>query len=476
VKRGVIGGLLGSLIVAASFVGAGPALAQLQQGAPVTPGTAPIAPGSPQPGSQPSSSPAPGATVTPAPNSTVTPAPADQQQPQASQAAPSQTAPGETLQPGQLDALLAPIALYPDSLLGQILMAATYPLEVVEAERWVADPNNAALTGDALTAALGQQSWDPSVKSLVPFPQILKMMSGRLDWTQQIGDAFLAQQADVMASVQRLRHEAQAAGKLASTPQESVTMNGSDIVIAPPDGQVYVPYYDPSAVYGDWPYPDYPPYEFPPWAGIIYPPGFAIGFGFGVGIDAIGPYWGWDSFDWGNNGIYIDSGRYSRINGGRSASFSGNHWAHDPTHRRGVPYRSSTTAARFGRSTAAAPAATRAYRGYATPSTGTRGYAAPNNAGLNFGARGFATTPSRRTTRTPSVIRPESTTRPSYFGGYGAGNTVRSQSQRGATSLQSMHSFSAPRASAPHFSAPRASAPHFSAPHGAPSGGGGRRR
>ena len=123
----------------------------------------------------------------------------------------------------QLDQLVAPIALYPDPLIAQILMAATYPLEVVEADRWLRIPANAALKGDALTAALQQQPWDPSVKSLVPFPQLLRMMDSNLHWTEQLGDAFLAQQADVMDAVQRLRQRAQAAGSLASTPQQTVS-------------------------------------------------------------------------------------------------------------------------------------------------------------------------------------------------------------------------------------------------------------
>ena len=139
-----------------------------------------------------------------------------------------QSNPAPTYAAPQLDQLLAPIALYPDPLLAQILMAATYPLEVVEAARWVQDPNNARLRGDQLDAALQPQDWDPSVKSLVPFPQILQMMNSKLDWTQALGNAFLAQQADVMDSVQRLRAQAQAAGTLQSSPdRKSTRLNSS---------------------------------------------------------------------------------------------------------------------------------------------------------------------------------------------------------------------------------------------------------
>ena len=154
----------------------------------------------------------------------------------------------------QLDRLVAPIALYPDSLIAQILMAATYPLEVVEADRWLRLPANAALKGDALTAALQQQPWDPSIKSLVAFPQVVHTMDTNLNWTEQLGDAFLAQQPDVMDAVQRLRLRAQAAGSLASTPQQAVSTENQEIMIEPvsPD-IVYLPTYNPWCVYGAWP-------------------------------------------------------------------------------------------------------------------------------------------------------------------------------------------------------------------------------
>ena len=196
------------------------------------------------------------------------------------------------LTPAQLDQLTAPIALYPDALVGQILMAATYPLEVVEAARWVQQPANASLKGDQLAAALVPQPWDPSVKSLVAFPQILKMMNGNLTWTEQLGDAFLAAQSAVMDLVQRLRQQAETAGKLKSTSQMAVSTVGGFIVIAPPNpNSLYVPVYNPNDIYGAWAYPDYPPDYFPG-----YFPGVEIGpLGFGwwdVGI--IAPLWGWD--------------------------------------------------------------------------------------------------------------------------------------------------------------------------------------
>ena len=172
-------------------------------------------------------------------------------------APPAQAAPLYTA--AQLDQLLAPVALYPDQLLGQILIASTYPLEVVEAARWVEDPNNARLKGDQLAAALQGKDWDPSVKSLAPFPQILRMMDDRLDWMQKLGDAFLAQQNEVMDSVQRLRRQAEEAGTLQSSPQQTVTTQDQTITVEPANPNVvYVPVYDPTVVYGAWPYPDRP--------------------------------------------------------------------------------------------------------------------------------------------------------------------------------------------------------------------------
>ena len=146
----------------------------------------------------------------------------------------------------QLDALLAPIALYPDALLTQVMMAATFPLQVVDASRWLEQPANKALTGDALIAALSKQTWDPSVKSLVPFPQVLATLNSKLDWTQQVGYAFATQQGDVMNSIQRLRLQAQIAGNLKSTEQQRVVVEKNIIVIDPANPKtVYVPVYIP---------------------------------------------------------------------------------------------------------------------------------------------------------------------------------------------------------------------------------------
>ena len=289
--------------------------------------------------------------------------------------------------PEQLDQLLAPIALYPDELIAQILTAATYPLEIVMAARWVADPKNAALTGDALAKALEGQSWDASVKSLVPFPSVLNMMSDKLDWTQQLGDAFLGQEQDCLASVQRLRRKAQAAGTLKSTPQQTVTVQAP---AAPPSGapatmapvteepiiaieptdpqQVYVPYYDPATAYGAWPYPDYQPYAFPPPVGYGIAAGLATGLAFGAGVAVVSSLWGWGRPNWGGGNVTINSNQFNRINLNRNV-VSGNTWQHNAVHRQGVAYRDTATSQRYTRATTGA-AARQNYRGYAGQGAG----------------------------------------------------------------------------------------------------------
>jgi hypothetical protein len=220
--------------------------------------------------------------------------------------------------PEQLDALLAPIALYPDDLLTQVLMASAWPLQVVEAERWLSDPANAALQGDALAAALAPMDWDPAVKSLVPFPAVVKMMNDQLEWMQQLGYAFASQQAAVLASVQRLRSQAQASGHLASSRQQVVSVSGGAVIIAPANPQVvYVPVYNPAMVYGVWPCPDYPPVYLPPPPGYDIGDVLATGIAFGVGAVIIGSLWGIGSPNWGGGGVYVNVNRWNAINRNR---------------------------------------------------------------------------------------------------------------------------------------------------------------
>ena len=256
----------------------------------------------------------------------------------------------------QLEQLAAPIALYPDPLLGSILAASTYPLEVVEAARWLDDPANAALTGDALDAALEAQRWDASVKSLVPFASVLRNMDTNLEWTEQLGDAFLSQPADVMDAVQRLRQRALAQGALTSTPQQTVTTDQNVITIEPANPDlVYVPYYVPT-IYGPWPWPAYAPYDF----GV--PPGVFIGgalIGFGIGIGFFEGPWGWWGCNWHGHGIVYRPPRPWRPGNpppGMRPPYPRpppEPWHHDPRHRDGVPYRDAATGARYAGSQAA---------------------------------------------------------------------------------------------------------------------------
>jgi hypothetical protein len=282
--------------------------------------------------------------------------------------------PAQPYSAAQLEQLVAPIALYPDSLLGPVLMASTYPLEVVEAARWMRDPANAALKGDALASALETIDWDPSVKALVPFPAVLQMMDSQLDWMQKLGDAFLAQQADVMDAVQRLRAQAASAGNLNSTPQQTVTTQDGEIYIEPASPDVlYVPAYDPFVVYGIWPYPDYLPYYLPAPPAYYYTPVYAV-IVFSVGFVIVHPYWGWNHCDWRHHRIDVDAHRVNAINRypikhSNRPPFEGRYWSHDPVHRVGVPYRSPQVRARYERKLPGSPQQRYEYRGHqAAPS------------------------------------------------------------------------------------------------------------
>ncbi len=246
----------------------------------------------------------------------------------------------------QLSQMLAPIALYPDDLLSQVLMASTYPLEVVEADRWV--KKNPLLTGANLDEALKDRDWDASVKALCHVPTLLALMSERLEETTNLGNAFLAQEPEVMGAIQDLRHRAYHEGNLSSNDKQKVIFKSDGtIVIEPVDPQiVYVPYYNPRYVYGLWLYPDYPPWYWGPvgvavGAGIYFWPDFYVGFSFGFGY--------WSYFDWPRRTIIIDVHRRPRFlrhdydwNSRRGL------WHHEPHHRRGVVYRNRITAEKFG--------------------------------------------------------------------------------------------------------------------------------
>ncbi|MFZ0979412.1 MAG: DUF3300 domain-containing protein [Candidatus Acidiferrales bacterium] len=314
---------------------------------------------------------------------------------QATQQAPPSNgqAPPYTQQtPEQLQQLVAPIALYPDSLVAQILAASTFPEQVVEADRWVqAHPD---LKGDDLAKAVDQQPWDPSVKALTAFPSVLGNMDKNLSWTSSLGDAYYNQQQDVTDAVQVMRQRAQAAGDLKTTPQQVVTAQGSTIVIEPADPDVvYVPAYDPWIVYGDplLPWPGW--YDYP---GIWYGgPYLSFGFGFPIGFfDGFG--WGWGSwgFDWYHHYPIYNHNRYFS----RSTTF----YNRDNFYRGGAARGGFAGRGNFGR----APATTA--RPFNGDDRAARGYAEP---------------------------RGESGTRSGAFSGYGRGGETRSFSSRGSASF-----------------------------------------
>ncbi|MFA9474429.1 MAG: DUF3300 domain-containing protein, partial [Filomicrobium sp.] len=267
--------------------------------------------------------------------------------------------PQDTLSEGQIEQLVAPIALYPDALLSQVLMASTYPLEVVEAARWVKE--NPDVKDDAIDEAMEGKDWDASIKSLAAIPDALEMLNQDLSWTQKLGDAFLAQQQDVLDAVQRLRLRAEEAGNLKSSKEIKVekvaasststgssgggvvTSSGSSsqvIVIEPANPEVvYVPAYNPTVVYGTWSYPSYPPYS---W----YPPGYVASnaLWFGAGVVAGRALWG--GCDWYRGSVNINVNRYNRYN---RTNINRSNWNHNAKHRRGVPYKNRNTARKHGR-------------------------------------------------------------------------------------------------------------------------------
>jgi hypothetical protein len=410
---------------------------------------------------------------------------------------------GQAIKPEQLEQLVAPIALHPDALVSQILMASTYPLEIVQADRWAR--KNESLKGDALTTALEKETWDPSVKSLVNFPQILAMMSEKLDWTTSLGDAFLGQQKEVMAAIQKLRARAKSEGNLESTNAQTVVVKEEAqtqvIVIESSDPEViYVPTYNPTVVYGAWPYPAYPPYNY-------YPPGYVAGtaaISFGAGV-ACGAAWGyaWGGCNWGQGDVDIDVDRNTFVNnnidrsrykteiGSRNRNLQNGRgsWQHDPSHRKGAAYRDSATANRFGGASAADTARSRdAYRGRAEAGRQeiSRGGADSSRGGPSAAAN---RTPGDRSSsanrqapagRQPSADRAGSTapkgsaagdrsrqppsSRGGAFEGAGQGSSARSASQRGQSSRSS------PSPSASRSSAPRGGGSYGG---GASRGGGG---
>lgn len=383
--------------------------------------------------------------------------------------------------PEELEQILAPVALYPDSLLSQVLMASTYPLEIVQAHRWYAKNNK--LSGTELATELEKQTWDASVKSLVNFPQVLTMMSEKLDWTQKLGDAFLAQQKEVMDTVQNLRKKAQAEGNLESTKDQVVKVEQDTIVVEYADPEVvYVPSYNPTVVYGTWPYAANPPYSY-------YPPGYSSPAPWVTFTAGLAWGYAWGHCDWDNDDIDIDIDQNLDFNqnidrdryaeryreSGRLEGRQGN-WQHNPENRKGVAYRDQATAQRFNRASSTDAIRSREeFRGRteqgrrqfdgATRDIGTRDIGAPSDRARALDGISDGTRPSTSSYRSSSYSG-----RGGAFEGMDRGSSARNYSSRGSASRQSMS-----RPSGGGFGGSRGGASRGGGARGGGGRGGGRR-
>jgi Protein of unknown function (DUF3300) len=384
----------------------------------------------------------------------------------------------DTFKKEELVQMLAPIALYPDSLIAQILMASTYPLEIVEAERWMRQNKN--LTGDALDAALQQKNWDPSVQSLCHFPDILFAMSERLDQTRKLGDAFLSQEDEVMATIQELRYKAWQQGNLKTTDNQEVVIEQESVLIQPTNPEVIsVPVYDPLYVYGPWWYPAYPPYYWYYPAGYVVSGGY-IGFGppiyFGLGFS-----WAW--FDWHTHHIHVDHDKaryFHRYHDHRGSDQP--YWRHSPNHRRGVAYRDRGTSERYGTRAPQMRPTSPETRGYPTRSL-ERGTPAPSRSPVQ--RQGAPVTPQvtpRPQRVQPAPVTPQGTTRPQSiqrapvhdtpFRGIGDANFERKAAERGGESRRSIETRRSGGDTRPQGGAIRQQGSGMRQPAGRPQGGG----
>ena len=354
----------------------------------------------------------------------------------------------KTFKQEELDQMLAPIALYPDDLLTQILMASTYPLEIVQAARFAKQNKN--LKGDALTEALEKQDWDPSVKSLVNFPDVLDQMNEKLEWTQKLGDAFLAQEKQVMDTIQKLRKKAQEAGNLKDNPQQKVVVEQETIVIQSANPEViYVPSYNPAVVYGAWWWPAFPP-PLPFFPFFPYATPYAYGaMAFGAGI-AMGAAWGyaWGHANWHGGDVNINASRNTNINNNINRDKYKNDmknkglgeggqgkWKHDSSHRKGVSYRDQGTAQKFNKaSTREASQARDSFRGRSDQGRQDLSRGGGDRGSFDRGGRGGESVSQRGG-------------RDSAFGGSERGSEARQQSSRGNSSRGGMSSSSGSRGS-----------------------------
>jgi len=381
------------------------------------------------------------APSTPAPTAPASPAPAD-----------TTAKAAEKIPPEQLESLVAPIALYPDELLAQVLVASTYPLELVQLQQWMA--KHPSLKDKALADSIAKQPWDSSVQTMAAVPDVVKRLADDVQWTTDLGNAFLAQQADVMDAIQRMRQKAKDKGALESNEQQKVETKVVEektvIIVESANPEViYVPSYSPTVVYG-YPYYPYPPIYYPPPP----PPGAAfVAFSFGVAMGAA--YWGGSCCHcgWGGNNVYINvNNNYNQINHN-----GGGNWSHNPQHRGGTPYGNSATQNKYGGASrgasgaggASANTANRGGAGGASASTANRGGAGGASASTaNRGGTGGASASTANRGGTGGSSQVGSRNVPSSSGsrssggfsggssGY-SGSSARSSSSRGSSSMGS---------------------------------------
>jgi Protein of unknown function (DUF3300) len=351
--------------------------------------------------------------------------------------------------PDQLDSLVAPIALYPDPLLAQTLAASTYPLEIIQLHQWLA--KNPDMKEKKLAEKVAKQPWDPSVQAMAALPDVVKRLADDIQWTTELGNAFLAQEADVMQAVQRMRVKAQSTGNLQSTPQQvvktEVIENRNVVVIEQANPEVvYVPSYNPVVVYGPPVYP-YPPIYYPSYGA--YAAGAAISFGAGVAMGAAwGGGWGWNA-GWGHNDINVNyNNNFNRnANINRNAAV-GNRWQHQPAHRGGTPYQDRATANRYGgtaRGDAMANRQAAARQAVGTSGVAGQAGAAARDRASQAGAAARDRAGSYSSSRAAGVGGdrigqrdvPRASGRDSAFGGSDrfSGASARSHSSRGSSSF-----------------------------------------
>ncbi|HVM74601.1 MAG TPA: DUF3300 domain-containing protein [Candidatus Saccharimonadales bacterium] len=388
-------------------------------------------------------------------------APSQAQQPPAE----GQAAEAAKLPPDQLDSLVAPIALYPDPMLAQVLAASTYPLEIIQLQQWLAKHKD--LKDKALADAVAKQPWDPSVQALAGLPDVVKRLAEDIQWTTEIGNAFLAQQSDVMDAVQRMRKKAKDQGNLKSNEQQKVETKVIEtkeiIVVEQANPQVvYVPSYNPVVVYGPPVYP-YPPIYYPPPG--YYAAGMAISFGVGVAMGAMwSGGWGWGC-GWGSSNVNINVdnnfNRNTNINGGNRNQVNpqgnrgqgnrggNNSWQHNPQHRGGTPYGDRNTANKFGGTTRDASVSDRqaqarknqgnrpqtSNRASQQPSAGNRGGpGASDRSGNRSSGGGGGDRVGNRSTSPGSGSRGGGD---ALGGGGRTGSSARASSSRGSSSMGS---------------------------------------